>query len=148
MASGHVAANVRHMRAWLLLVGALAVHVADEALTDFLGFYNPLVLGIRTRVPWFPMPTFAFGPWLGGLTMFVAALAILAPVVRRGAAGTGPASWVFSLIMFLNGMGHLAGSAYFGRWLPGTTSAPLIIAASLLLARASWQRHHAGRVST
>ncbi|MBI3047579.1 MAG: hypothetical protein HYY76_04645 [Acidobacteria bacterium] len=46
--------------------------------------------------------------------------------------------------MFLNGVGHLAGSAYFGRWLPGTTSAPLVLVASLLLARATWQRHDSG----
>jgi hypothetical protein len=148
MASGHVPADVRHMRAWLLLVGALAVHAADEALTDFLGFYNPLVLSIRAQVPWFPMPTFAFGPWLGGLTALVVVLASLAPMVRRSAVATGLASWVFSLIMFLNGMGHLAGSAYFGRWLPGTTSAPLVLAASLLLVRATWQRHHSRRAST
>ena len=33
----------RHAQAWLLLVGVLAVHVLDEAVTDFLGFYNPLI---------------------------------------------------------------------------------------------------------
>lgn len=27
---------VRHMRAWLILVGVLAIHVLDEAATDFL----------------------------------------------------------------------------------------------------------------
>lgn len=42
---------VRHMRAWLLLVSALAVHVVDEALTNFLDFYNPLILSIRSQVP-------------------------------------------------------------------------------------------------
>ena len=41
----------RHAQAWLLLVGVLAIHVLDEAVTDFLGFYNPLVLTIRSRVP-------------------------------------------------------------------------------------------------
>jgi len=50
------------MWAWLLLVGALAAHVADEATTGFLDFYNPLVTSIRSRAPWFPMPTFDFGP--------------------------------------------------------------------------------------
>ena len=39
----------RHLRAWRLLVGALAPHVLDEALTGFLDFYNPLVLSIRAR---------------------------------------------------------------------------------------------------
>jgi hypothetical protein len=40
-----------------VLVIALAVHVLDEALTNFLEFYNPLVLSMRARIPWFPMPT-------------------------------------------------------------------------------------------
>src|SRR5262245_26930110 len=126
----------RHMRAWLLLVGVLALHVIDEALTGFLDFYNPLVLSIRTEIPWFPMPTFTFGPWLAGLAILVVVLALLAPAVRRGAAGTALASWVLSVIMFMNGVGHLAGSVYFQRWLPGATSAPLLLAASVGLAMA------------
>lgn len=136
------------MCAWLLLVGSLAVHVADEALTGFLDFYNPLVLSIRERLPWFPMPTFTVGPWLMGLIALVVVLALLTPAVRRGTAATRLASWAFSIIMLLNGIGHLAGSAYFGRWLPGTTSAPLVLAASLLLVRTTWQRHHSRRAST
>jgi hypothetical protein len=124
-----------HLRAWYILIAALALHVADEALTDFLGFYNPTVLAVRSRLPWFPMPTFAFGPWLGGLIALVVVLLLLAPSVERGAPGTGPASWALGVIMLLNGCGHLAGSAYFGRWLPGTTSAPVLVAASLWLMR-------------
>lgn len=128
------------MSAWLLLVAALALHVTDEALTGFLDFYNPLVLSIRDRIPWFPMPTFTFGAWLAGLVVAVIVLALLAPAVRRGAAGTRLASWIFSGIMFLNGLGHLAGSLYFDRWLPGATSAPLLLIASALLARRTWAR--------
>lgn len=133
-------APVRHMRAWLVLVGALAVHVIDESLTDFLDFYNPLVLSIRSQVPWFPMPTFTFGVWFAGLVFLVLVLAFLAPAVRRGAVATVAASWVFSVIMLMNGLGHLAGSAYFQRWLPGATSALLLLVASVLLARATWER--------
>ena len=129
-----------HTRAWLFLVAALAVHVLDEALTGFLGFYNPLVQSIRSGLPWFPMPTFTFGVWLGGLIAAVLALALLAPAVRRGVAGTRVLSWAFSVIMFANGVGHLAGSIYFARWLPGSTSAPLLLVASALLARATWRR--------
>jgi hypothetical protein len=47
---------------------------------------------------------------------------------------------VLSAIMFFNGIGHLAGSIYFGRWLPGTTSAPVLLVTSVMLARATWQR--------
>jgi Protein of unknown function with HXXEE motif len=129
-----------HTRAWLLLVGALALHVADEALTGFLDVYNPLVLDIRSRVSWFPMPTFTFGTWITGLVVLVAVLAGMARAVRRAAPATVLASWVFSLIMFMNGIGHLAGSVYFQRWLPGATSAPLLLAASVLLAVATWHR--------
>jgi hypothetical protein len=69
----------RHRRAWLLLVGALAVHVADEASTGFLELYNPIAHDIRSRLPWLPVPTFTFGVWLAGLGVLVAALALLAP---------------------------------------------------------------------
>ncbi len=42
----------RHGQAWVALTLALAVHVADEALNDFLSFYNPLVTSLRWRVGW------------------------------------------------------------------------------------------------
>jgi hypothetical protein len=107
------AAASRHVQAWFLLVAALATHVVDEAATDFLGFYNPLVLSIRARVPWFPMPTFTFGIWLAGLVLLVIVLALMGRPVRQGAASTRLASWVLAVIMFLNGIGHLGGSLFF-----------------------------------
>jgi hypothetical protein len=134
-----------HARAWLLLVVVLAAHVADEALTDFLGFYNPLVLSIKSRVGWFPMPTFTFGSWLAGLIAAIVLLALLTPGVRRGAAGTRLLSWVFGAVMFANGVGHLGGSIYFGRWLPGATTAPLLLVQSVLLARATRKRTRGAR---
>jgi hypothetical protein len=141
----HAALAARHARAWLLLVVMLAVHVADEALTGFLDFYNPLVLETRSQVPWFPMPVFTFPVWIAGLTLLVLALAALTPAVRRGARGTVVASWILALIMLLNGAGHLVGSAYLQRWLPGATSAPLLLIASVLLARATWRRSQSAR---
>lgn len=135
--SGSEAADAgasRHVRAWFLLVAALATHVVDEAATDFLGFYNPLVLSIRARVRWFPMPTFTFGIWLAGLALLVIVLALMGRMVRQGAVGTRLASWILAVIMFLNGVGHLGGSLFFQRWLPGTTSAPLLVGASIWLA--------------
>jgi len=49
---------VRQGWAWVALTLALAVHVADEALTDFLSVYNPTVEAIRAQYPWVPLPTF------------------------------------------------------------------------------------------
>jgi hypothetical protein len=136
---------VRHVRAWLLLVAALAVHVIDEALTGFLDFYNPLVLSLRAQMPWFPMPTFTYGVWLTGLVLLIVVLGVLSLVVHRGGAAAWLVSWVLSVIMFMNGLGHLAGSAYFQRWLPGATSAALLLAGSVLLMRATRQRRGHGR---
>jgi hypothetical protein len=129
-----------HARAWLALVGALALHVADEASTGFLDFYNPLVIDLRARLRWFPARPFEFGTWLAGLAVTVLVLAVLSVAVRRDARGTRIASWAFAGIMLLNGFGHLAGSIYFDRWLPGATTAPLLIVASLVLARATRRR--------
>jgi len=138
----------RHAQAWSVLVGALALHVADEAVTGFLEFYNPLVLSIRSQVAWFPMPTFTFRVWLAGLVALVIGLAALNGAVRRGAPGTVLASWALAAIMFLNGLGHLGGSLYFARWLPGTTSAPLLLVASLWLGLRTWERtQSAGRAT-
>jgi hypothetical protein len=130
----------RHARAWLLLAGSLALHVLDEALTDFLAFYNPLVSRLRAELGWFPMPTFTFGIWIAGLIAAVVLLLGLTTAVRQGFPGTAAISWAFSVLMFLNGLGHLGGSVYFGRWLPGATSAPLLLVASVALARATRQR--------
>ena len=126
-------AGARHARAWIALVAVLALHVVDEALTGFLDFYNPLVRNIRASVGWFPMPTFTPGPWLAGLAAVVAVLALLTPAVRRAATATWVASWIFGGIMLANGLGHLLGSFYFGRWLPGATTATLLIVGSAWL---------------
>ena len=125
-----------------------ALHVTDEALTHFLDFYNPLVRQIRSRIGWFPMPTFTFGLWLAGLIALVVVLACLAPAVRRGASGTRLASYLLSAIMILNGFGHLGGSIYFQRWLPGTTSAPVLLIAGVFLVKRTWARRRAALAST
>ena len=86
------------------------------------------------------MPAFTFGVWLAGLIAAVAVLALLTPAVRRGAAGTGVLSWVFAVIMLGNGFAHLAGSVYYRRWLPGATSAPLLLIAATALVKATHAR--------
>ena len=130
----------RHARAWLFLVAALALHVLDEAVTGFLDFYNPLVLQLSESLGFWPMPTFTFGVWLSGLIVVVIILALLTPAVRGGATGTRALCWVFAVIMAGNGVAHLAGSAYYGRWLPGATSAPLLLVAAISLIKATLAR--------
>jgi len=126
-------------RAWLTLTLALAAHVADEALTGFLDVYNPIVRTLRARFGWAPFPVFEFGTWLTGLCVAVAALLLMTPLAYRGARVVRIAALPFSVLMLLNGAGHLAGSIYTRSWAPGATTAPLLIAASIwLLKRAYW----------
>jgi len=119
--------------AWLLLCAALALHVADEALTGFLDIYNPTVEALRQQVPYFPMPTFTFRGWLTGLIVAVILLSALSVAAFRGKRWMAPLAYVFGFFMLLNGCGHIAGSIYLGRLMPGFHSAPLLLAASINL---------------
>jgi len=111
----------------------LAFHVADEALTDFLSFYNPLIVEIRENMGWFPAPTFSFSAWLSGLVVLVLVLFALAPLIKRGKTTGFVLSFALGVIMFFNGAAHLGGSIYFRQWLPGVATAPLLLFASVRL---------------
>jgi hypothetical protein len=112
---------------------ALGLHVVDEALTDFLSFYNPLVERLRERLGFWPMPTFEFTTWITGLVMAVAGLLALSVFAFRGARWMRPLAYFFGVLMLANGVGHAAGSVYFGRLLPGVYSSPLLLLASIYL---------------
>ena len=119
--------------AWLGLTLAFAVHVADESLTGFLDLWNPFVESVRGRVVWSPLPTLSFAEWLTGLVILLTVLAALSGAAFRGLMWMRPVSYVFASIMMLNGLGHLAGSLYLGRPVPGVYSAPLLIVGAGLL---------------
>jgi len=123
----------KHGWAWVALTAALAAHVADEALNDFLSFYNPMVTSLRERWGWFPMPTFTFDAWLTGLIAAVIVLFLLSVLVFRGARAMIYFSYFYGALMFLNGLAHTMGSVNFGRLLPGVYSSPLLLVASLWL---------------
>jgi hypothetical protein len=123
-------ARARFGTAWVTLTLVLALHVLDEALTDFLSVYNPMVRQARAWLGWFPMPEFTFGVWLSGLCLLVAVLLMLSPSAFRARRAVRLASYPYALIMFLNGIAHLAGSVYLGRRAPGATTAPLLLVSS------------------
>ena len=126
-------ASRRHGWAWIALTLALAIHVTDEALTDFLCVYNPAVRAIRQRLPLLPLPTFTFTIWLSGLLALVLLLLLLSRLVFRGVRWMVPLSYVLGGMMLANGLGHIAGSLYFKRPMPGVYSAPLRLAGSVYL---------------
>jgi hypothetical protein len=127
--------------AWFLLCLAFCAHVADEALTGFLGVYNPTVLAVRAQLPWFPMPTFELREWLTGLIVANVILLLLTPYAFRNAQWLRPFAYSYASIMLLNGMGHTiatilghtVSSVQFPRPAPGFSSSPLLFAGSIYL---------------
>jgi len=123
--------------AWVGLALSLGLHVADEALTDFLSVYNPAVEAIRQRLSWLPLPTFSFVVWLSGLILLVSLLLVLTPLAFRGSRWLVRLAYPLGVIMLLNGVGHILGTLYLGRAMPGVYSSPLLlVAAPVLLVQA------------
>ncbi|UCC80967.1 MAG: hypothetical protein JSW64_06310 [Candidatus Zixiibacteriota bacterium] len=133
----------KNVTAWVLLVLAMGLHVFDEAINNFLDFYNPLVFDLRDSLGFFPMPTFPLGLWLTGLIVAIAIGFALTPVVNRGSRFIRILTIVIGIIMIGNGLGHMLGSLYFERLLPGFWSSPFLLAAAVFVVvrgfRGSWQ---------
>lgn len=123
----------RNALAWVFLVSAVAIHVLDEALADFLPFWNEMVTDARSSLGFFPMPTFTFGQWLAGLIAGVVIGYALTPLVARGGKVVRGFAMFIGVVMAGNGLGHLVGSWYFGAWLPGSMSSPLLLATAIYL---------------
>ena len=76
---------------------ALALRVFDETLTGFLYIYNPAVLELRARFRFWPMPTFAFEHWLGGLALLILLLAALSPFAFHNPRWIRPVCYLWPL---------------------------------------------------
>lgn len=127
--------------AWICLCLATAIHVADEALTGFLGVYNPTVSAMRERWGWFPMPSFAYRKWLLELMGGIVVALLLTPLAYRGSRIIRPIAWALSVTMILNAgghtlatiLGHTVESVRFPRPAPGFYSSPLLLIAAIYL---------------
>jgi hypothetical protein len=121
---------------------ALALHVADEALTGFLSIYNPTIIALRERFGLWPMPTFEFREWLIGLITLVVLLFALSPLMLRNARWVRPIAFFFVVVAgILNAcghtvatiLGHTVSSVTFPRPAPGFYSSPLLFATACLV---------------
>lgn len=117
----------------MALCGALAIHVADEALTGFLELYNPTVRAVREQYPLLPLPTFTFETWLSLLIFAVAMLIASSFFVWKGRWAMRPISYAFAGFMMLNGFLHIVVSLYMREFVSGVYSSPLLLAASVAL---------------
>lgn len=128
---------------WACLAGALAMHVADEALTGFLPFYNSIITSLRQTYGWVPFPTFTFPVWLGGLIAGVIFLFALTPLVLRGQRWLKVLSYFLGILMIANAIGHVAMSIWLGEFAPGVYSSPVLLAAAIALIVTTRQTRHA-----
>lgn len=145
-----IAANIRRFgTAWVAFAFALALHVTDEATHDFLGTYNPAVRWIRERVPFLPLPTFTFWPWLTLLGVAITLLLCVSPLAFRGNRWLRRAAWPIGILVgVLNALGHISGSIYFHRWMPGVYSAPVLLLAAIYLLAAARPANPSGENSS
>lgn len=112
---------------WVLLCLAFALHVLDEAVNDFLAFYNPTVEQINEAITILSLPTFSFEGWLTGLSVVLIVLLLLSPFAYRGKSWMKPLSYLFAIVMLLNGVLHIIASIGMGRVIPGTWSSPVLL---------------------
>ena len=137
--------------AWMALSLSLALHVFDEAMTDFLSVYNPTVLAIREQFPFLPLPVFTFQIWLSGLIGAVLLLLLLSPYAFRGENWVRILSYPLGILMLCNGLLHIGGSLYLRQPMPGVYSSPLLLGSSIYLLRCVCRRNKhstiTGRVS-
>ena len=119
--------------AWISLCLAFAVHVLDETLKDFLSVYNPAVLSIRHNFSFLPLPIFSFKILLTGLILTVILLLLLTPYSFHRAEWIRVPSYLYGIIMLVNGLDHIAGPFYLGRLMPGVYSSCLLLVSSICL---------------
>ena len=111
----------------------LAVHVADEALTDFLAAYNPAVISLNDDLGFTLLPTFSFPTWIGLLIFAVVGLFALTPLAYKAQWGFIPVGYAFAVVMLINGVAHIWISLSHGEWISGVYTAPLSLAGAIYL---------------
>ena len=133
-------ASRRHFGvAWVTFALAVAVHVTDEAMHDFLSTYNSSVRSIQARLPFVPLPTFSFRIWLALLIAGILLLLCLSPLAFRGDSRLRIVSRPLSFVVgVLNASLHIGSSVYLQRWMPGVYSSPLLLLAAIYLLASSW----------
>jgi hypothetical protein len=133
--------NRRFGLAWVTFVLAVAVHVTDEAMHDFLSTYNSSVRAIRAQLPFLLLPTFSFRVWLTLLIAGILLALCLSPLAFRGDSWLRIVSRPLAILVgVLNATLHVGSSIYFHRWMPGVYSSPLLLLAALYLLASSRAR--------
>lgn len=127
--------------AWLLFCASIAATITDQAINDFLGYYNATVLTLYGHFSWFPRIDMRFGTWLATAITTNALLLLFTPFAYRGARFLRPIGYVFSTFMilvacgeiFASLLGQTVPSVHFTNGAPGVYTSPLLLASSTFL---------------
>jgi hypothetical protein len=119
--------------AWVLLTLAFTIHVIDEAVFDFLPFYNSVVTHAKEKFSFFPFPDFTYRTWLSGLIIVLIILYLLSVAAFQRKRWIIYFSVLYGVIMFLNGVLHIIGSIYFSTPIGGVFSSPILLVVSTFL---------------
>lgn len=120
---------------WILLTSAFAIHVVDEAIFDFLPFYNSVVLNAKANYSFLPIPNFTFQWWLTGLIIVMLLLFLLSKIAFQEKRWIIKFSIIYGLIMLINGILHPIASIYYSKIIGGVYSSPFLIIGSAYLLR-------------
>lgn len=127
--------------AWLLLCIGFSPHAWDEAAHHFLEAYNATILALADHFWWVPRVLCQCREWLFGLLVGIAVCFVLSPFAFRNSRWLRPLAYLFAVIRFLNGMGHILATIFgqtvssvrFTGVAPGFYTAPLLLLGSSYL---------------
>jgi len=119
---------------WLLAFGQ-AAHSIEEMRTGLYNFFWTMTGVFRQAFPTFPQfrwDAVTFAVVNMGIITFVLGIV---PFVREGRSWALGLAAVVAVIEILNGIAHISAAFYFGGYVPGVASAPLLLILGVVLLR-------------
>lgn len=120
---------------YLLLGLAQASHSIEEMRTHLYDFFWTATGVLHNALPGFPQFRMAADTFAVINMTLIALLLATVPAVSAGKRWALYLAGVAGVIEVLNGIGHLSGALFFGGYVPGAASAPLLLLLGIFLLR-------------
>lgn len=127
--------------AWLFFSIAFALHTWDEAIHDFIGYYDATALTLYAHFSWFPRIDVGFHTWLATLVLVNLVLLALTPLAFRNVPWLRPLAYAVAGFGLASGIGHVlvtirgrtVPSVEFEGVSPGFYTSPLLLLSATYL---------------